>query len=61
MTKLEDKIEKLFLNNCKKCRYYDNEDNSCSYGTWDRPIDEAIEEYLITKTCTFEGEGRFYD
>lgn len=53
------KLEELFLNNCKKCRYYDEKENDCKYGAWNRPIEEAIETYLITDTCTFEGKGRF--
>lgn len=52
-------IKKLFEENCKKCRYYCSEDDTCVYGSWDRPIIEAISEYLITDTCTFEGDFRF--
>jgi hypothetical protein len=52
-------LEELFKNNCSKCKYYDKEENDCCYGAWNRPIDEAIETYLTTNTCTFEGEGRF--
>lgn len=55
------KLEELFLNNCKRCKYYDEETNTCCYGSWNRFIEEAIEEYLMTETCTFEGDGRFYD
>lgn len=52
-------LEELFKNNCKKCKYYDEEELDCSYGTWNRPIVEAIETYLVTNTCSFEGKGRF--
>ena len=55
------KLEQLFIKNCKRCKYYDKEDNTCCYGSFDRFIEEAIEEYLLTETCTFEGDGRFYD
>lgn len=48
------KLEELFLNNCKKCRYYDEEENTCRYGTWTIPVEEAIEKYLINDCCTFE-------
>lgn len=33
------KLEELFLNNCKKCKYYDEEEHDCCYGAWNRPID----------------------
>ena len=44
--------EKDLIKICKKCRYYDGV--FCCYGSWDRPIEEAIEEYLKTDCCTFE-------
>lgn len=52
-------IEDLFENNCKKCRYYCEEEGTCNYGVWDKPIDEAIEIYLKDNVCTFEGDFRF--
>ena len=52
-------IDKLFKNNCKKCKYFDEEAKTCSYGSWDRYIEEAIELYLMNDVCTFEGDSRF--
>lgn len=44
---------------CDKCKYFDKEDRTCSYGATDKFIYEAIEEFLLGKVCTFEGDSRF--
>lgn len=51
--------EELLKNVCKNCRYFNSEDQTCSYGATDRFISVAIEEFLLGKVCTFEGDLRF--
>lgn len=52
-------LKLLFENNCKRCKYFNKDENDCCYGTWNRPINEAIKKYLISDCCTFEGKSRF--
>ena len=54
-----DLLIKELKKTCKKCKYFDSEEHTCSYGAYDRPINIAIEEFLLGKVCTFEGDLRF--
>lgn len=55
-----DLLKKELLKNvCKNCKYFDKEERTCSYGATDRFIYDAIEEFLLGKVCTFEGDSRF--
>lgn len=55
------KTNELIKNNCRKCKYHYSwqGEEICTYGSWDREIYEAVEEYLKTDICTFEGDSRF--
>lgn len=51
--------KELLKHTCINCKYFDKENGTCSYGVTDRYIYDAIEEFLLGKVCTFEGNSRF--